>query len=65
MSAQQHDDDQAATDRAAAEAVALVTAGYLAETHGRALNRQQRDLRTRAERLARWLQRQATNGGRL
>lgn len=45
--------DRDATDRAAAEAVAIVAASYLAEVDGRPLTRAQRDLQDRAARLAR------------
>jgi hypothetical protein len=53
-----------AADAAAERAAALVAADYLAETRGRPLSRYQRDLRARAERLARYLQRQAEREGR-
>jgi hypothetical protein len=48
-----HDLDRDATDRAAAEAVAIVAASYLAEVDGRPLNARQRQLQDRAARLAR------------
>jgi hypothetical protein len=53
---QTHQDRQAC-DAAADAAVRAVAISYLAETTGRPLNRQQRDLRQRAERLARHLDR--------
>jgi hypothetical protein len=53
-----------ATDAAAEQAAALVAASYLAETRGRPLSRYQRDMRAKAERLARHLQRQAEREGR-
>jgi hypothetical protein len=48
-----HDPDREATDRAAAEAVAIVAASYLAEVDGRPLTRAQRQLQDRGARLAR------------
>jgi hypothetical protein len=54
------DEQKTANERAAAEAVALVAASYLAETRGRSLSRAQRDQQVRADRLARWLQKEAT-----
>jgi len=53
-----------AVDAAADLATAAVAASYLAETRGRPLSRQQRDMQARAERLARYLQRQAEREGR-
>jgi hypothetical protein len=58
------DQDQAATDQAAAEATALVAASFAAELAGRPLTAQQRNLQTKAERLARYLSRQAAKEGR-
>jgi hypothetical protein len=57
------DEQKAANDQAAAEAVALVAASYLVEAKGRPLNRRLRDQQVRAQRLARWMARQ-TQGGR-
>jgi len=51
-------------DRAAEQAAAAVAASYLLETSGRPLSRHQHDLRVKAERLARWLQRQAEREAR-
>jgi hypothetical protein len=45
--------DREAVDRAAAEAVAIVAASYLAEVDGRPRTRAQRQLQDRAARLAR------------
>jgi hypothetical protein len=56
--------DQAATDQAAADAVRQVAASYAAELAGRPLNRRQRDLQARAERLVRAWTRHDRNGGR-
>ena len=67
MTAPQHSDrvnPREAVDAAADRAVARVAASYLAEARGRPLNRQQRDMRVRAERLARFLTRQDTKRGR-
>jgi hypothetical protein len=58
------DTDRAANEDAARRAVALVAQMYLAETHGRPLNRRLRDQQVRAERLARWMARQAEGGRR-
>jgi hypothetical protein len=47
------DDQQADTDRVAAEAVAIVAESYARELVGRTLNRRQREMADRAARLAR------------
>ena len=64
MTDQRTDQERAAVDAAAARAAALVAASYLAETRGRPLNRQQRDMQARAERLARYLTRRDAKRGR-
>jgi hypothetical protein len=60
----QVDVGQAERDAAADQAVALVAASYLFETRGRPLNRRLRAEQDRAERLARYLSRQAEGGRR-
>ena len=54
---------EAAADRAAAEASALIAAMYALEKAGRPLTRRQRDEREKAARWARYLQAQAERGG--
>jgi hypothetical protein len=57
--------DREASDRAAAQAEALIAAMYRAELAGRPLTARQRDMQVRAERWARHFQRQAEREGRL
>jgi hypothetical protein len=64
MTAHRTLEEQAAVDQAAAEAVALVAASYAAELAGRPLTRRQRDLQTRAGRLARAFTRADRRAGR-
>jgi cobalamin biosynthesis protein CobT len=51
---------QTREDEQANEAVVASALALLAEMRGRPLTRAQRDMQTRADRLARWLQRETT-----
>jgi hypothetical protein len=55
----QTDEERAAADEACRRAVALVAAMYAGELAGRRLTARQRDMEARAQRLARWLNKQA------